>query len=102
MRKVRSAYAAVLIASLSSIAAMADGLEDRCVLSAVANLPAMVTVRAVTSADATAETLRRAKRTPTGRWVQIDLSIVVGDRKIDQSYICTKTDIGAYPAILLD
>jgi hypothetical protein len=76
----------------------ADGYEDQCVLSASRLLPAHAQVSATNTSPAPTNVVFQHGRDVALRWIQVEFTMAVGNRKIVRGFLCARNPDGDFYA----
>lgn len=83
-----------LIAMLTAYSVNASPNEDNCVLAVNSILPSGTVAQRVTAkpvtVDVAAQRMNTINNSLTSGWVQVDMTMTVGDRRIQKTYFCAE------------
>lgn len=92
MRTAATVMAAITLSFCRS--ASADTFEDRCAVMASAAIPQTAKILSVKTAATPKEVLASEGRNQSLRWVTVDVSLALGDRKVVESFRCFVNPFG--------
>jgi hypothetical protein len=79
---------------MQAAGALADAFEDRCAVMASAAVPQTAKIVSVSTTPTPNETLSTEGRNQNLRWVTVDVSLALGNRKVVETFRCFRNPFG--------